>query len=112
MTAKGPTVLLDIGCGWGAMMLRAIEKYDVNVIGLTLSKNQATHVQKVFDGLDSPRSRRVLLAGWEQFDEPVDRIVSIGAFDTSVMTATTTSSPWPTRRCPTTASCCCTPSPC
>ena len=33
MTAKGPTVLLDIGCGWGAMMLRAIEKYDVNVIG-------------------------------------------------------------------------------
>ena len=73
--------LLDIGCGWGAMMLRAIEKYDVNVIGLTLSKNQATHVQKVFDGLDSPRSRRVLLAGWEQFDEPVDRIVSIGAFE-------------------------------
>ena len=73
--------LLDIGCGWGAMMLRAIEKYDVNVIGLTLSKNQATHVQKVFDELDSPRSRRVLLAGWEQFDEPVDRIVSIGAFE-------------------------------
>ena len=38
-------------------------------------------MQKVFDGLDSPRSRRVLLAGWEQFDEPVDRIVSIGAFE-------------------------------
>ena len=73
--------LLDIGCGWGAMMLRAIEKYDVNVIGLTLSKNQATHVQKVFDELDSSRTRRVLLAGWEQFDEPVDRIVSIGAFE-------------------------------
>jgi cyclopropane-fatty-acyl-phospholipid synthase len=31
------------------------------------------------DQMDSPRSRRVLLAGWEQFDEPVDRIVSIGA---------------------------------
>ena len=38
-------------------------------------------MQKVFDGLDSFRSRRVLLAGWEQFDEPVDRIVSIGAFE-------------------------------
>src|SRR6201997_5957943 len=31
--------LLDIGCGWGALMKRAIESYDVNVIGLTLSKN-------------------------------------------------------------------------
>jgi cyclopropane-fatty-acyl-phospholipid synthase len=73
--------LLDVGCGWGATMRRAIEKYDVNVIGLTLSKNQATHVQKSFDALDTSRSRRVLLAGWEQFDEPVDRIVSIGAFE-------------------------------
>src|ERR1700744_5695762 len=73
--------LLDIGCGWGATLRRAVEKYDVNVIGLTLSKNQAGHVQKSFDQLDSPRSARVLLTGWEQFDEPVDRIVSIGAFE-------------------------------
>ena len=73
--------LLDIGCGWGATMRRAIEKYDVNVIGLTLSKNQAAHVQASFDELDTPRSRRVLLEGWEQFDQPVDRIVSIGAFE-------------------------------
>lgn len=73
--------LLDVGCGWGATMRRAIEKYDVNVVGLTLSKNQAAHVQQLFDQLDSPRSRRVMLNGWEQFDEPVDRIVSIGAFE-------------------------------
>ncbi|POY02715.1 cyclopropane mycolic acid synthase MmaA2 [Mycobacterium kansasii] len=73
--------LLDVGCGWGATMRRAIEKYDVNVIGLTLSKNQAAHVQKSFDELDTPRTRTVLLKGWEQFDEPVDRIVSIGAFE-------------------------------
>jgi cyclopropane-fatty-acyl-phospholipid synthase len=73
--------LLDVGCGWGAVMCRAIERYDVNVVGLTLSKNQATHVQKCFDALDSNRSRRVLLEGWEGFDEPVDRIVSIGAFE-------------------------------
>jgi cyclopropane-fatty-acyl-phospholipid synthase len=73
--------LLDVGCGWGATMRRAIEKYDVNVVGLTLSKNQATHVQKSFDALETSRSRRVLLAGWEQFDEPIDRIVSIGAFE-------------------------------
>ena len=73
--------LLDIGCGWGATMRRAIEKYDVNVIGLTLSENQAAHVQKMFEEMDSPRSRRVLSQGWEQFDEPADRIVSIGAFE-------------------------------
>jgi cyclopropane-fatty-acyl-phospholipid synthase len=73
--------LLDIGCGWGACMRRAIEKYDVDVIGLTLSKNQRAHVQNLFDGLDTTRSRRVVLQGWEQFDEPVDRIVSIEAFE-------------------------------
>jgi cyclopropane-fatty-acyl-phospholipid synthase len=73
--------LLDIGCGWGATLRRAIETYDVNVIGLTLSKNQAAHVQKTFDEVDSPRSKKVLLEGWEQFHDPVDRIVSIGAFE-------------------------------
>jgi cyclopropane-fatty-acyl-phospholipid synthase len=73
--------LLDVGCGWGSTMRRAIERYDVNVVGLTLSKNQAAHVQKMFDELESPRSARVLLAGWEEFSEPVDRIVSIGAFE-------------------------------
>jgi cyclopropane-fatty-acyl-phospholipid synthase len=73
--------LLDVGCGWGATMRRAVENYDVNVVGLTLSKNQATHVQKSFDEMDNPRSKQVLLAGWEEFSEPVDRIVSIGAFE-------------------------------
>jgi cyclopropane-fatty-acyl-phospholipid synthase len=73
--------LLDIGCGWGATIKRALERYDVNVVGLTLSKNQQAHVQGVLDRTDSTRSKRVLLEGWEQFDEPVDRIVSIGAFE-------------------------------
>ena len=73
--------LLDIGCGRGATMRRAVEGYDVNVIGLTLSENQHDHVEKEFAALDSPRSKRVLLEGWEQFADPVDRIVSIGAFE-------------------------------
>src|ERR1700716_3611385 len=73
--------LLDVGCGWGSTMMRAIERYDVNVVGLTLSENQKAHVEKVSAESDSPRSKRVLLRGWEQFDEPVDRIVSIGAFE-------------------------------
>src|SRR6478735_5778384 len=37
--------LLDIGCGWGATALRAVEHYGVRVTGLTLSKNQHAHDQ-------------------------------------------------------------------
>ena len=76
--------LLDVGCGWGATMMRAVEKYDVNVVGLTLSRNQAGHVEQLIANSESPRAMRVLLQGWEQWEdigEPVDRIVSIGAFE-------------------------------
>lgn len=73
--------LLDIGCGWGATISRALERYDVNVVGLTLSRNQQAHVQQLLDKHPSPRTKRVLLQGWEQFDGQVDRIVSIGAFE-------------------------------
>ncbi len=73
--------LLDVGCGWGAAMLRALEKYDVDVVGLTLSKNQTAYVEQLFAVSDSPRSKRVLLEDWEQFHEPVDRIVAIGPLE-------------------------------
>ncbi len=73
--------LLDIGCGWGTTIIRALERYDVNIVGLTLSRNQQAHVQRRLDEHPSGRSKRVLLQGWEQFDEKVDRIVSIGAFE-------------------------------
>ena len=73
--------LLDIGCGWGSTMRRAIEKYDVNVIGLTLSENQFNHDKEKFAEMDSPRTKDVRLHGWEEFDEPVDRIISLGAFE-------------------------------
>ena len=74
-------MLLDIGCGWGPAMLRALEKYDVNVVGLTLSKNQAAYVEQLLAASHSPRSKRVLHAGWEQFHEAVDRIVAIGPLE-------------------------------
>ncbi len=73
--------LLDIGCGWGTTIVRALERYDVDVVGLTLSRNQQAHVQQRLDRHPSARSKRVLLRGWEQFDDKVDRIVSIGAFE-------------------------------
>ena len=73
--------LLDVGCGWGSVMKRAVQKHDVNVIGLTLSNNQSTYCQRLLDDVDCGRSRQVFLRGWEEFDEPVDRIVSIEAFE-------------------------------
>lgn len=73
--------LLDIGCGWGSVMKHAIEKYDVNVVGLPLSKNQHAHCQQMLDEIDTNRSRRVLLQDWAEFTEPVDRIVTIEALE-------------------------------
>ncbi len=73
--------LLDVGCGWGTTIIRAREKYDVDVVGLTLSEHQFGRVQARLDALDGDRKAEVRLQGWEEFDEPVDRIVSIGAFE-------------------------------
>jgi cyclopropane-fatty-acyl-phospholipid synthase len=73
--------LLDIGCGWGSTMRHAVAEYDVDVIGLTLSENQLAHVEAKFAEMDSPRRKEVRLQGWEEFEEPVDRIVSLGAFE-------------------------------
>ncbi len=73
--------LLDVGCGWGGAMRRAIEVYDVNVIGITLSRNQSEYSRKLLASIPTERTVEVRLQGWEEFDEPVDRIVSIGAFE-------------------------------
>jgi cyclopropane-fatty-acyl-phospholipid synthase len=70
--------LLDIGCGWGATALRAQERHGVDVVGLTLSRNQYLHNHARSAGRPGLGFR---LEGWETFNEPVDRIVSIGAFE-------------------------------
>lgn len=71
--------LLDVGCGWGATIQRAVEKYGVSVVGLTLSRAQAELARERLRHLGD--KVEVRLQGWEEFDEPVDRIVSIGAFE-------------------------------
>lgn len=73
--------LLDVGCGWGGAMEVAVQKYDVNVIGVTLSKAQSEFARQRLAKLDTDRSIEVRLQGWEEFNDPVDRIVSIGAFE-------------------------------
>ncbi|WP_054814563.1 cyclopropane mycolic acid synthase family methyltransferase [Nocardia arizonensis] len=73
-------VLLDIGCGWGSTIFRAVERYGVRAVGLTLSRNQHDHVtaESRRRGLDDAQVR---LQGWEEFDGHADAIVSIGAFE-------------------------------
>lgn len=73
--------LLDIGCGWGGGLQRAIENYDVNVIGLTLSERQREYAISKLAEVPTTRNIEVRLQGWEEFDGQADRIVSIGAFE-------------------------------
>ncbi|MGY0481392.1 cyclopropane mycolic acid synthase family methyltransferase [Mycobacteroides abscessus] len=78
----GMTVL-DIGCGWGACLDRAMRKFDVNVIGITLSKNQSEYSRKRLAQVaaETGRSAEIRMQGWEEFNDKVDRIVTIGAFE-------------------------------
>ena len=71
--------LLDIGCGWGATARRAVENFNVDVIGLTLSKEQHALITQSVSNTANRIDFR--LQGWEEFTEPVDRIISIGAFE-------------------------------
>ena len=73
--------LLDIGCGWGGCLERAVQNFDVNVIGITLSRAQSEFARDRLAKLDTDRKIEIRMQGWEEFNEPVDRIVSIGAFE-------------------------------
>ncbi|BBZ10740.1 cyclopropane mycolic acid synthase family methyltransferase [Mycobacterium branderi] len=73
--------LLDVGCGWGAALVRAVEKYDVNVIGITLSRNQYAYSKAKLATIPTERTAEARLQGWEEFEEKVDRIITVEAFD-------------------------------
>ena len=70
--------LVDVGCGWGAVAMRAREVYKANIIGLTVSRNQWRYATERARGIDGVEFR---CENWEDFSEPVDRVVSIGAFE-------------------------------
>ncbi|MBU8808574.1 cyclopropane mycolic acid synthase family methyltransferase [Mycolicibacterium goodii] len=78
---KPGMTLLDVGCGWGGALERAVINYDVNVIGITLSKAQSEYARERLAKIETNRTIDIRLQGWEEFNEPVDRIVSIGAFE-------------------------------
>ena len=59
----------------------AVEKYDVNVIGITLYRNHCERTKARLAAIPTTRHAEARLQGWEEFDEKVDRIVTFEAFD-------------------------------
>ena len=74
---------LDIGAGWGGLLLWAAEHYGVQGLGITLSKNQHAHVNRLIDerGLRGRVDMRLLDYRDLPEDQPFDRIASIGMFE-------------------------------
>lgn len=74
---------LDIGAGWGALLLWAAEHYGVNATGITLSKNQHAHVQRLINEKGLQDRVRIELRDYRHLDEnrPFDKISSVGMFE-------------------------------
>ena len=74
---------LDIGAGWGGLLLWAAEHYGVDATGITLSKNQHEHVQKLIDDQGLGQRVRVELRDYRELpeDRPYDKIASVGMFE-------------------------------
>jgi cyclopropane-fatty-acyl-phospholipid synthase len=69
--------ILDIGCGWGAFGKYAAEKNDVEVTGITVSKEQAALGRELCKGLPV----EIKLQDYREVNEQFDRIVSVGMFE-------------------------------
>jgi len=75
--------LLDIGCGWGALVIRAAERYGVQAVGITLSENQYVLARERV--AQAGLSDRIDIRLQDYRDIPpeggFDRIASIGMFE-------------------------------
>ena len=77
---------LDIGAGWGALLLWAAEHYGVDATGITLSKNQHAYVQQLIEQKGLGQRVRIELRdyrtmGEEPEDQLFDKISSVGMFE-------------------------------
>jgi cyclopropane-fatty-acyl-phospholipid synthase len=75
--------LLDIGCGWGALVMWAAQHYKVRATGVTLSENQFEYARKCIHdaGLDELCEVRLLDYRDVPEEEPYDKIASVGMFE-------------------------------
>ncbi len=73
--------VLDIGCGWGGLALTIARTEDVEVLGITLSREQLAVAQRRArdEGLD--HRVRFELADYRTLQGSFDRIVSVGMFE-------------------------------
>lgn len=74
--------LLDIGCGWGTLMLTAAKEYGLKVTGVTLSKEQYKLVQKRIYDENLQDVAEVKLEDYRELgDEQWDYVTSVGMFE-------------------------------
>lgn len=74
--------LLDIGCGWGTLMLTAAQKYDLKVTGITLSEEQYKYVTAQIEKLGLQDRAEILLTDYRELKgRQWDYIVSVGMFE-------------------------------
>ena len=74
---------LDIGCGWGALVMRAVQKYGARATGITLSQNQFDAATRQIRQAGLERQCRVLLCDYRDLAEAdkYDKIASVGMFE-------------------------------
>lgn len=69
--------VLDIGCGWGSFAEHAARHFGVEVVGITISREQAELARHRCRGLPV----EIRLQDYRALDERFDRIVSLGMFE-------------------------------
>jgi cyclopropane-fatty-acyl-phospholipid synthase len=75
--------ILDIGCGWGALMIHAARHYGAHVFGITLSVPQAEFARDRFRMTGVADKCKVEVADYRDIDPPqqYDKLVSVGMFE-------------------------------
>ena len=74
--------LLDIGCGWGTLMLTAAKEYNLHSVGVTLSEEQYRFVNQRIKDLGLEGKAEVYLTDYRELDHvPFDYITSVGMFE-------------------------------
>jgi cyclopropane-fatty-acyl-phospholipid synthase len=73
--------LLDIGCGWGALLLHAAERYGVSAHGITTSPAQYTFVQEKIAAGGLKDRVSVALEDWSATEGTYDKIASISLLE-------------------------------
>ncbi|MCP3707380.1 cyclopropane-fatty-acyl-phospholipid synthase family protein [Paraburkholderia sp. CNPSo 3274] len=78
---KAGQTLLDIGCGWGALVLRAAQKFGARCVGVTLSQNQFDLATARVKAAGLEDRIEIRLQDYRDIQGQFDRITSVGMFE-------------------------------